>query len=28
MQYYEERHREQQIRLLKKRAAKLGLVVV
>jgi transposase len=28
MQYYEERHREQQIRLLKKRAAKLGLLVV
>jgi hypothetical protein len=28
MQYYEERHREHQIRLLKKRAAKLGLVVV
>ena len=28
MQYYEERHREQQIRLLKKRAVKLGLVVV
>jgi len=28
MQYYEERHREQQIRLLKKRAAALGLVVV
>jgi transposase len=28
MQFYEERHREQQIRLLKKRAAKLGLVVV
>jgi transposase len=28
MQYYEERHREQQIRLLKKRATKLGLVVV
>ena len=28
MQYYEERHLEQQIRLLKKRAAKLGLVVV
>jgi transposase len=27
MQYYEERHREQQIRLLKKRAAKLGLVL-
>jgi transposase len=27
MQYYEERHREQQIRLLKKRAAKLGLMV-
>ena len=28
VQYYEERHREQQIRLLKKRAATLGLVVV
>jgi hypothetical protein len=28
MQYYEERHRDQQIRLLKKRAATLGLVVV
>jgi hypothetical protein len=28
MQYYEERHREQQIRQLKKRAAKLGLLVV
>jgi transposase len=28
MQYYEERHREQQIRLLKKRAVTLGLVVV
>jgi hypothetical protein len=28
MQYYEARHREQQIRLLKKRAAALGLVVV
>src|SRR5262249_456671 len=28
MQYYEERHRDQQIRLLKKRAAKLGLLVV
>jgi transposase len=28
MQYYEDRHREQQIRLLKKRAAALGLVVV
>ncbi len=28
MQYYEERHREQQIRHLKKRAATLGLVVV
>jgi hypothetical protein len=27
MQYYEERNREQQIRLLKKRAAKLGLMV-
>ena len=27
MQYYEERHREQQIRLLQKRAAALGLVV-
>jgi transposase len=28
LQHYEERHREQQIRLLKKRAATLGLVVV
>jgi len=28
MQYYEERHREQQIHILKKRAAKLGLLVV
>jgi transposase len=28
MAYYEERHREQQIRLLKKRAATLGLAVV
>jgi transposase len=28
MQYYEDRHREHQIQLLKKRAAKLGLVVV
>jgi hypothetical protein len=28
MQYYDDRHREQQIRLLKKRAATLGLVVV
>ncbi len=28
VQYYEERHREQQIRLLKKRAATLGLVVI
>jgi hypothetical protein len=28
MQYYEERHREQQIRQLKKRALKLGLIVV
>ena len=28
MQHYEERHREQQIRQLKKRAAKLGLLVV
>ena len=28
MQYYEERHREQQIHLLKKRAAKLGLQIV
>jgi transposase len=28
MQYYEERHREQQIRLLKKRAATLGLTVL
>ena len=28
LQYYEERHRQQQIRLLKKRAAKLGLQIV
>ena len=28
LQYYEDRHREHQIQLLKKRAAKLGLVVV
>lgn len=28
MQYYEDRHRDQQIRLLKKRAAKLGLQIV
>ena len=28
MQYHEERHREQQIRLLKKRAATLGLAIV
>ena len=28
MQYYEERHREQQIHMLKKRAATLGLLVV
>jgi hypothetical protein len=28
LQYYEERHREQQVRLLKKRAAKLGLQLV
>ena len=28
MQYYEERHRDQQIHLLKKRAAKLGLKIV
>jgi transposase len=28
MQYYEERHRQQQIHLLKKRAAKLGLQIV
>jgi len=28
MQYHEERHREQQIRFLQKRAAKLGLVVI
>jgi hypothetical protein len=28
LQYYEERHREQQIRLLKKRAATLGLVLI
>jgi hypothetical protein len=28
MHYYEERHREQRIRLLKKHAASLGLVVM
>ena len=28
LQYYEERHREQQVQLLKKRAAKLGLQLV
>jgi transposase len=28
LQYYEERHREQQVHLLKKRAAKLGLQIV
>jgi hypothetical protein len=28
MQYYEERHRQQQIRLLQKRAAKLGFLIV
>ena len=28
MQYYEERHRDQQIHLLKKRVAKLGLQIV
>ena len=28
MQYYEDRHRFQQVELLKKRAAKLGLQVV
>jgi hypothetical protein len=28
LQYYEERHREQQVQLLKKRAAKLGLQVL
>ena len=28
LQYYEERHRQQQIHLLKKRAAKLGLQIV
>jgi transposase len=28
LQYYEERHREQQVQLLKKRAAKLGLQIV
>jgi transposase len=27
-QYYEQRHRQQQIALLKKRAAKLGLLVI
>jgi hypothetical protein len=28
LMYYEERHREQQVQLLKKRAAKLGLQLV
>jgi hypothetical protein len=28
MRYYEERHRQQQIHLLKKRAAKLGLQII
>jgi hypothetical protein len=28
MQYYEQRHRDQQIHVLKKRAAKLGLQIV
>jgi hypothetical protein len=28
LQYYEERHRAQQVHLLKKRAAKLGLQIV
>jgi hypothetical protein len=28
LQYYEERHREQHVQLLKKRAAKLGLQIV
>ena len=28
LQYYEERHREQQVQLLKRRAAKLGLQLV
>jgi hypothetical protein len=28
LQYYEARHREQQLHLLKKRAAKLGLQIV
>ena len=28
LQYYEERHREQQVRLLQKKAAKLGLLIV
>ena len=28
LRYYEERHREQQVQLLKKRAAKLGLQIV
>jgi hypothetical protein len=28
MRYYEQRHREQQIHLLKKRAAKLGLQII
>ena len=28
LQYYEQRHREQQVKLLKKRAAKLGLQII
>jgi len=28
LQYYEDRHREQQVRLLQKKAAKLGLLIV
>jgi len=28
LQYYEEHHREQQVQLLKKRAAKLGLQII
>jgi len=28
LQYYEDRHREQQVHLLQKKAAKLGLLIV
>jgi hypothetical protein len=28
LQYYEERHREQQVHLLQRKAAKLGLLIV